>query len=74
MPIEPAWPRCDEDTRGLEAGRGGGAGGMRGVGTVLIVREAEAELVIKRNMYTGGDWGGGGEREEQLGAYFIPSS
>ena len=37
--------------------------------------EAEAELVIKRNMYNrGGDWGGGGEREELLGAYFIPSS
>ena len=28
LPIEPAWPMCDEDTRLLEAGRGGGAGGM----------------------------------------------
>ena len=27
LTIKPAWARCDEDTRGLEAGRGGGAGG-----------------------------------------------
>ena len=27
LPIEPALARCYEDTGGLEAGRGGGAGG-----------------------------------------------
>ena len=47
---------------------------MGGVGTVLTVRETEAVLVIKRNMSTRGELGGGGEREELLGADFIPSS
>ena len=59
MPIEPAWARCDEDTRGLEAGRGGGARGRvrnerRGNSANS---KAEAVLVMKRNMSNRGELG-----------------
>ena len=56
-PIEPTWPRSEEDKRGWP-----GRGKMRGVRTELIARGRGGVGDQEGNMSTRG-WGGAGERD-----------
>ena len=71
--LEPVWLRCNEDTGGLEVA--GEAVQRNERRENAAYRRQRRLLVMKRERCSlGGDWGGGGEREELLGAYFIPCS